>query len=110
MRALDLARQISSEFERVGVELTLGTQAPDRMVGEPTTFTKAWFDAFPEAADATLVLAEARGIKTDHEIERMRLANEIASRAMEHVQGRLRPGMTESEAGGVWEGWVHAHG
>src|SRR4051812_41853809 len=31
---------------RVGLELSLGTQASDRMVGEPTTFTKAWFDAF----------------------------------------------------------------
>ena len=29
---------------------------------------------------------------------------------MEHVQGRLRPGMTESEVGAAWEGWVHAHG
>ena len=110
MRALDLARQISSEYERVGIELTLGTQATDRMVGEPTTFTKAWFDAFPEAGDATLLLAEARALKTEQELERMRLANEIAAEAMEHVQGRLRPGMTESEVGGMWECWVHAHG
>ena len=40
----------------------------------------------------------------------MRLANEIAAEAMEHVRGRLRPGMTESEAGALWNGWVHAHG
>ena len=79
MRALDLARQISSEYERVGIELSLGTQAADRMVGEPTTYTKAWFDAFPDAADATPLLAEARAIKTEQEIERMRLANEIAA-------------------------------
>ena len=99
MRALDLARQISSEYERVGIELSLGTQATDRMVGEPTTFTKAWFDAFPDAVDATLLLAEARALKTGQEIERMRLANEIAAEAMEQVHGRLRPGMTESEVG-----------
>ena len=35
------------------LELSLGTQATDRMVGEPTTFTKAWFDAFEGAADAS---------------------------------------------------------
>ena len=110
MRALDLARQIASEYERVGIELTLGTQATDRMVGEPTTFTKAWFDSFPEAGDATLLLADARALKTGQEIERMRLANEIAAEAMEHVQARLRPGMTESEVGAMWEDWVHAHG
>ena len=49
------------------------------MVGEPTTYTKAWFDAFPDAADATPLLARARAIKTGQEIERMRLANEIAA-------------------------------
>src|SRR5215207_6205124 len=47
LRALDLARQISSDFDRVGIELSLGTQAADRMVGEPTTYGKVWFDAFP---------------------------------------------------------------
>ena len=38
LRALDLARQIASEYDRVGLELSLGTQAADRMVGEPTTY------------------------------------------------------------------------
>jgi len=110
LRALDLARQISSEYARVGIELTLGTQAADRMVGEPTTFPKAWFDAFPDAADATPLLSAARAIKSDQEIERMRLANEIAAGAMEHVRARIRPGMRESEVGAMWNCWVHDHG
>ena len=88
LRALDLARQLSSGYDRVGLELSLGTQAADRMVGEPTTFPKAWFDAFPDAADATPLLSTARAIKTEQEIERMRLANEIAAEAMEHVRPR----------------------
>src|SRR2546430_1601740 len=50
LRALDLARETSSPHERIGLELSLGTQASDRMVGEPTTFPKAWFDAFPHDA------------------------------------------------------------
>ena len=110
LRALDLARQLASGYERVGIELSLGTQAADRMVGEPTTFPKAWFDAFPDAADATPVLAAARAVKTAQEVERMRLANDIASGAMEHVRGRLRPGMRESEVGAMWNCWVHDHG
>jgi Xaa-Pro aminopeptidase len=110
LRALDLARQISSEFGRLGIELSLGTQAADRMVGEPTTYPKAWFDAFPEALDATPLLAAARSVKTEQEVERMRLANEIAAGAMEHVQERLRPGMRESEVGAMWNGWVHDRG
>ena len=109
-RARPGARRSPREYDRVGIELSLGTQAADRMVGEPTTYPKAWFDAFPDAADATPLLATARAIKTEQEIERMRLANEIAAGAMEHVQARLRPGMRESEVGAMWNGWVHDHG
>jgi Xaa-Pro aminopeptidase len=110
LRALDLAREAAAGYGRVGLELSLGTQASDRMVGEPTTFPKAWFDAFPDATDATALLAEARAIKTEQEIERMRLANEIAAAAMEHVQGVLRPGMTEAQAAAEWQGFVHGEG
>jgi Xaa-Pro dipeptidase len=110
VRALDLAREAAAGYDRVGLELSLGTQASDRMVGEPTTFPKAWFDAFPGATDATPLLADARAIKTGQEIERMRLANEIAAAAMEHVQGVLRPGMTCAQAAAEWQGFVHGEG
>jgi Xaa-Pro dipeptidase len=110
LRALELAREAAAEYGRVGLELSLGTQAADRMVGEPTTYPKAWFDAFPDAADGMPVLNEARAIKTEQEIERMRLANEIAAAAMEHVQGVLRPGMTEAQAAAEWQGFAHGEG
>src|SRR5204863_8527400 len=84
-RTLELAQSAAREYERVGLELTLGTQASDRMVGEPTTFTAGWFGGFGDAADATPLLSWARAIKTEQELERMRLANEIAAAAMEHV-------------------------
>jgi Xaa-Pro aminopeptidase len=109
-RTLDAAVAAARDYERVGLELTLGTQASDRMVGEPTTFTAAWFDAFPEAADATPLLVRARSVKTEQEVERLRLANEIAAAAMEHVRGLLRPGMREAEAAAVWQGFVHGEG
>ena len=111
LRALDLARQLSSDYGRVGVELSLGTQAADRMVGEPTTYTHAWFHGFgTDVVDATPLLAAARAIKTEQEVERMRLANDIAAGAMEHVQQLIRPGMRESQVGAMWNGWVHEHG
>ena len=65
---------------------------------------------WPDAADAAPLLAQARAIKTEQEIERMRLANEIAAAAMEHVQGVLRPGMTEAQAASEWLGFVHGEG
>ena len=95
-RTLALARDAAGEYERVGVELSLGTQASDRMVGEPTTYTAAWFDGFPGAIDATPLLNRARMLKTEQEVERMRLANEIAAAAMDHVRSELRPGMKAS--------------
>ena len=109
-RTLDAVVDAARGFRRIGLELSLGTQASDRMVGEPTTFTRAWFDAFPDAVDATGLLAGARSIKTEEEIARIRVANEIAADAMEHVRGRLEPGMKESEAAAIWQGYVHGRG
>jgi Xaa-Pro aminopeptidase len=109
-RTLDLVRDATREHDRIGLELSLGTQASDRMVGEPTTYTREWFAAFPEAADATPLLAQARTLKSDQEIERIRVANAIAAAAMEHVVRELRPGMKESEAAALWEGFVHGEG
>jgi Xaa-Pro aminopeptidase len=109
-RALALAQEAAGEYERIGLELSLGTQAADRMIGEPTTYTLAWFEAFPGATDATPLLNDARAIKTEQEIERMRIANEIASASMEYVSEHLEVGMAESEAAAMWEGFVHSQG
>jgi Xaa-Pro aminopeptidase len=111
-RALDLALEVcrGRGLDRIGVELSQGTQTADRMVGEPTTPTAAYFDAFANRIDASPLLAEARAIKTEQELERMRLANELAALALEHVRPNLRAGMTEAEVAAMWEGAVHAHG
>jgi Xaa-Pro aminopeptidase len=99
---------------RVGIERTNGSQTADRMVGEPTVYTADWFAAFDglarEVVDAMPVLIDARAIKTDQEIERMRIANELAALAMEHVAERIEPGMKESEVAAIWEGYVHGEG
>jgi Xaa-Pro dipeptidase len=109
-RVLDLAREAASEYGNVGLELSLGTQAADRMVGEPTTFTREWFTAFGDAADASPLLATARALKTEQEIERMRLANDIAAAAMEHCKLVIEPGMSEAQIAAEWEGFVHGEG
>jgi Xaa-Pro aminopeptidase len=116
-RALDLALEIlkqNSLTENVAIELNMGTQSADRMVGEPTTPTQAFFDAFRKVAgklsDSTPLLNEARAIKTSQEIERMRLANELAALAMDYTREHMRPGMKESEVGGMYEGFVHGIG
>jgi Xaa-Pro aminopeptidase len=116
-RALDIALQVLKArnlTDKVAIELNMGTQSADRMIGEPTTPTQNFFDAFRKVSgqvvDATALLNEARAIKTSQEIERMRLANELAALAMEHTRENLHPGMKESEAGGVYEAFVHGLG
>jgi Xaa-Pro aminopeptidase len=111
-RALELAQKVCRErgLERIGLELSQGTQTADRMLGEPTTPTAALFEAFENRVDASALLAQARAIKTEQEIDRMRLANELAALALEHVQEKLHAGMTEARAAAEWEGAVHAIG
>jgi Xaa-Pro aminopeptidase len=116
-RALDLGLDVLKQRDltgKVGLELNMGTQSADRMVGEPTTPTQTYFDAFRkiarEVVDTTPLLNEARSIKTSQEIERMRLANELAALAMEYTREHMRAGMKESEAGAMYEGFVHGLG
>ena len=111
-RALELAVQVcrARGLDRVGLELSQGTQAADRMAGEPTTPTAHLFEAFTNRVDASPLLAEARMLKTEQELERMRLANELAALALDDVRDVLRPGLKESEIAGIWEAAVQAHG
>jgi len=116
-RSLDMALDVLRERKligRVGIELSQGSQICDRMVGEPTVFTQGYFDAFRGAvnqvADCAPLLAEARAIKTKQEIERMRLANELAALGMEFARDNIRPGMKESEVGAMIEGHIHSVG
>jgi len=111
LRALDVAKEVAAEYGSIGLELSLGTQASDRMVGEPTTFTHDWFHAFgSQVEDAAPLLAEVRALKTGQELERMRLANEIAAAAMEHCRLIIEAGMSEAEIAAEWAGFVHGEG
>lgn len=109
-RVLELAREAAAPYGKVGLELSLGTQASDRMVGEPTTYTRDWFTSFGEVEDATPLLVEARALKTGQEIERMRLANDIAAAAMEHCKLVIEAGVSEAQIAAEWLGFVHGEG
>lgn len=116
-RSLDLSLAVLRERGldgRIGIELSQGSQGADRMVGEPTVYTRDYFEAFSavssEVVDGSGLLHAARMIKTGQEVERMRIANELAALAMERVRELIRPGMKESEVASIWEGHVHEVG
>jgi Xaa-Pro dipeptidase len=117
IRAVEMAVDVLRERKldgRVGIELSQTSQICDRMVGEPTVYWQGYFDAFRsrcrEVVDAAPLLAEVRMIKTPQEIERMRLANEIAALGMEYARKNIKPGMKESEVAAMIEGHIHAVG
>jgi Xaa-Pro dipeptidase len=99
---------------RVGIELSLSSQASDRMMGEPTVAGVPFFEAFSEivdeAVDCVPLLSAARAIKTEQEIDRMRLANEIAGSATLEVRQKVEAGMSETEVATLFEGFVHRVG
>jgi Xaa-Pro aminopeptidase len=116
-RAVDLTVRVLRERDltgRVGLELTQASQSADRMVGEPTLLTadavEAFGSAVGEVVDATGLLVQARALKTEQEVQRIRLANELAALGMRHVRDNIRPGMKESEVGAMFEGFVHSIG
>ena len=117
MRSLEQCLDVLRERKftgRVGVELSQLGQICDRMVGEPSNYTLGYFEAFPrvvkQVVDAAPLLAEVRAIKTDQEIERMKLANELAAAGMEFARKEIKVGMKESEVGAMIEGHIHSIG
>jgi Xaa-Pro dipeptidase len=117
IRAVEMAVDVLRERKlngRVGIELSQTSQICDRMVGEPTVYWQGFYDAFRagsrEVVDAAPLLAELRMIKTPQEIERMRLANELAALGMDYADAHLTHGMIESEVAAMIEGHIHAVG
>jgi Xaa-Pro dipeptidase len=74
-------------------------------------YWQGFYDAFraacKETVDAAPLLAQVRMIKTPQEIERMRLANELAAIGMEHARDNIKAGMKESEVAAMIEGHIH---
>src|ERR1700682_5435664 len=117
IRAVEMAVDVLRERKlsrRVGIELSQTSQICDRMVGEPTVYWQGFYDAFRAGCAAVVhaapLLSELRMIKTPQEIERMRLANELAAIGMEYARDNIRPGMKESEVAAMIEGHIHAVG
>ena len=102
-RVLDLARAASRGYGRVGLELSLGTQASDRMVGEPTTYTRRLVRRLRRRAPTRRLSSPRRArSRREQEIERMRLANDDRRRRDGALQARHRAGHERgADRGGV---------
>lgn len=102
--------------KKVGVEQSYEITGPTYRSAEPVTPAKPWADLLESIfADSTLVdvnafLSQARAIKTEYELKKLRLANEIAEIGINHTLAELKPGMSETQVGALIEYKIRADG
>lgn len=100
----------------VGVEKSFEVVGSTYRAAEPVIPAAPWAtlldDVFGDVnqVDATDLLQTARAIKTDYELEKLRIANEIAEMGMKEFLARLEPGMTEVQVGALVEYKIRADG
>lgn len=101
---------------KVGVEKSFEVVGPTYRAAEPVVPAGPWGklldEVFADASqvDATDLLQTTRAIKTDYELGKLRIANEIAEMGMAEFLANLKPGMTEAQVGALVEHKIRADG
>ncbi|MBT9165657.1 MAG: putative peptidase [Chloroflexi bacterium] len=116
-RLLTQARQkLGMEGKKVGVEKSFEVVGPTYRSAEPVVPAAPWnnllADLFSDAelVDAFGLLQGARAIKTDYELRKLKIANEIAEMGIRYALSLLKPGMTEAQVGALVEYKIRADG
>lgn len=117
------ARLLSQTRDRLGLaNATIGVEQSFEVVGasyrsaEPVVPGAPWAGMLASVfANATLVdaagvLQTARAIKGAYELDKLKIANEIAEIGMNAFLAQLQPGMTEVEVGALIEYAIRAKG
>jgi Xaa-Pro dipeptidase len=121
---IQLKRMVTQEIDalglanaRVGWDGSFEYIAPPMLAGEPTVPDLAW-QAMLRAAvsggelvDASETLNQIRAIKSPRDVEKLRVANEIAGFGLRAwVEAARRPGTTDAQAAAAAEAAVYAEG
>ncbi len=102
--------------KKVAVEQSFEVTAPTYRAAEPVVPGKPWHDLIAsvfqdcQIVDVNAFISEARSAKTAYELEKLRIANEIAEMGIEYAIDNLKPGMTEAEIGAMIEYKIRASG
>lgn len=101
---------------RVGVELGFEVVGSSYRAAEPIVPSQPWHtllhSIFPaaELVDAFPLLTQLRSIKTGYEIEKLKIANQVAEMGMNEFLATLRPGLTEAAVGSMIEAVIRRDG
>lgn len=110
------AAQLRSSGARVGVEQRLEVTGAPYRHAEPVIPAQPWAQmlaevfAGAELVDCTDLLQQAKMVKTPYDLERLRVANELAELGTGAFVRDLRPGMTEAQVSALIEGTIRAAG
>lgn len=100
----------------IGVEKDISVCAPAYRFAEMILPDAAFFRmvsaCFPgcRLADCGKVIEPARSIKQGRDLERIRLANRVASLGLDELRKQIRPGMTDVEAASMLERTIRVNG
>ena len=112
----DLAGSMGQGSRRIGYEGSFesigppGNFAEPNVVGEPTKRLILEGFGATELVDMTAAIEDIRAVKTEWEIERIRMTNEIAGFGLEAFKSAVRPGVTEVEVAAEVEATVQKRG
>ncbi len=109
-------KQACRGMKRIGVEREFEWVAPATNAGEmavPSELTWRMVESAIEGAtlvDATNLLMDQRAVKTDCELERLALANQVAAIGLTRFTQTLEPGRTDAEMVGLVEAAIVSEG
>lgn len=112
----DVYRRFKLQEATVGVEQALETIGTTYRHAEPMLPAAPWAEMLQEVfpgsrlQDITDFMQAARLVKTEYDLERLRVANEIAEMGTAAFLEKLEPGMREVEVSALIEGTIRARG
>ncbi len=100
---------------KIGCELSLETTATNSVVGEVSYASVPTFKMLRKVFEAELVdvsgiLAKLRSVKSEYEIEKMKLSAKLASLAVEKLLKGISEGVKESTLASIAEATVYSEG
>src|SRR3990172_4882172 len=101
---------------RIGVERSFEVIGSTYRSAEPVVPALPWATLLTEVfsgsevVDATDFLQTVRSVKSEYELGKLRLANEIAEMGMHEFLARLKPGLSEVQVGAMVEAKIRSEG
>jgi Xaa-Pro dipeptidase len=109
-------KSLGLKGKKIGMDKSIEVVSPPYRAAEPVIRATPWndlmADVFSDAVllDASDLLQNARAIKSDYTLKKLRIANEISEMGINYGLSKLKVGMTEAQLGALVEYKIRADG